>query len=72
MFGCQQVLLNLPTFENNILEYLCQQANKLVNCATFNLRQAYFTFRQVNHNGFDLATEMKSNGHYEILYSHTG
>lgn len=72
MFGCQQVLLKLDTFENNILEYLCQQANKLANCATFNLRQAYFCFKQVNYNGFDLATEMKSNGHYEILYSHTG
>ncbi len=69
MFGCQQVLLDLPQFERNILEFLCEQANKLVNCATFNLRQAYFTFKQVNHNAYDLMAEMKSNVHYKILYS---
>lgn len=28
MFGCQQVLLDLPEFERNILEFLCEQANK--------------------------------------------
>jgi hypothetical protein len=54
MFGCQQVFLDLPLFEKNILEFLCEQANKLVNCATFNLRQAYFAFRVVNHNAFEL------------------
>lgn len=69
MFGCQQVLLDLPQFERNILEFLCDQANKLVNCAIFNLRQAYFTFKQVNHNAYDLMAEMKSNVHYKILYS---
>jgi flagellar biosynthesis chaperone FliJ len=69
MFGCQQVLLDLPQFERNILEFLCEQANKLVNCATFNLRQAYFTFKQVNHNAYELMAEMKSNAHYKILYS---
>lgn len=69
MFGCQQVLLKLPTFEQNILEFLCEQANKLTNCAIFNLRQAYFTFKVVNHNAYELMAEMKSNVHFKVLYS---
>ena len=72
MFGCQQVLLELPEFEQNILEFLCEQANKLVNCATFNLRQAYFTFKQVNYNAYNLMAEMKSNIHFKIIYSQVG
>lgn len=69
MFGCQQSLLNLPKLEQNILEFISEQSNKLINCAIFNLRQAYFTFKVVNHNTFDLMSEMKSNIHYKILYS---
>lgn len=69
MFGCQQVLLDLPPFEKNILQFLCEQANKLVNCATFSLRQSYFAFRIVNYNAFELMAEMKNNAHFKILYS---
>lgn len=69
LFGCQQLLLNLPQLEQNILEFMCEQSNKLINCAIFNLRQAYFTLNAVNHSAFELMSEMKSNIHYKILYS---
>lgn len=69
LFGCQQLLLNLPRFEQNILEFLCEQSSKLINCAISNLRQAYFNFRVVNSNAFELMSEMKSNVHFKILYS---
>lgn len=69
MSGCQQVLLDLPPLEKNIMEFLCEQANKLVNCATYSLRQAYFTFKVVNHNTFELMSYLKENAHFKILYS---
>jgi hypothetical protein len=72
MFGCQQVLLDLPPLEKNILEFLCEQANKLVNCATSSLRQAYFTFKVVNYNAFELMAYLKENPHFKILYSQVG
>jgi IS605 OrfB family transposase len=72
MFGCQQVLLDLPPLQKNILEFLCEQANKLVKCATFNLRQAYFAFKVVNYNAFELMAYMKENVHFKILYSQVG
>ncbi len=45
-YGCQQVLVEdkglIP-----ILEYLCQQSNKVYNCALYYARQVYFKTKRL-------------------------
>lgn len=70
MLGCQQIVLSLPQFEQNILEFLFEQSNKLINCGIYNLRQAFFHFNTIKPNcAYELMEEMKNNIHYKILYS---
>lgn len=71
LYKCQQNLLSLSLFETNILELLCQQANKLSNCTIYLLRQSYFTFKAVNSDAFSAQAELKNNPHFKILYSQT-
>lgn len=61
--------ISLDQHDISVLEFLAEQSNKLRNCAIYLLRQAYFTFGVVLHNPFDLHTELKSNPHYQVLYS---
>lgn len=63
------MVIKLDEFEQSILEFLCEQSNNLRNCATYLLRQAYFTFGEVLDNPYDLHAELKNNPHYQILYS---
>jgi len=67
-YGCQQTLIKdkevIP-----ILQYLCQQSNKVYNCALYYARQVYFkTKRLVNYAA--LCTEMKraKNKHFMAMY----
>ena len=71
LFATQQILLNLDQLETNILEFLCEQSSKLRNCATYLLRQSFFTFKKVLVGKFDLNTDLKENPHYQIFYSQT-
>ncbi|NEO30925.1 MAG: IS200/IS605 family element transposase accessory protein TnpB [Symploca sp. SIO3C6] len=69
MYGCQQIMLHPDELEKEILVFICQQANKLVNCGTYLLRQAFFTFGQVEHDAYSLHAELKDNPHFKILRS---
>ena len=42
MFGCQQILLKPGKELKAVLEYICQESNKLHNCAVYYARQIYF------------------------------
>lgn len=65
MFGCQQVLIGntqiLP-----YLEFICSEANKLINCGTYYGRQIYFKTGKIISK-FDLNYEYKKNLHYQFL-----
>ena len=66
MFGCQQILLKPNKELNAVLEYICQESNKLHNCAVYYARQTYF---KAHHyvSPFDLINELKRNPHYGAL-----
>jgi lycopene cyclase CruP len=69
MFGCQQVLINPDSGLKAILEFVCGESNKLANCGTYYARQLYFKTGKVPSK-FDLHRLMKSNIHFQALYSH--
>jgi len=69
MFGCQQVLINPDSELKAILEFVCGESNKLANCGTYYARQLYFKTGKVPSK-FDLHRLMKSNIHFQALYSH--
>lgn len=65
MFGCQQVLIN-DTEILPYLEFICSEANKLINCGTYYGRQIYFKTGKIISK-FDLNYEYKKNLHYQFL-----
>lgn len=65
MFGCQQVLIG-DTEILPYLEFVCSEANKLINCGTYYGRQIYFKTGKVISK-FDLNYEYKKNCHYQFL-----
>ncbi len=69
MYRCQQNLLNPAQFETKVLETLCEQSNKLTNCATYIFRQAFFTFGIVVTDIFEAQSVLKDNPHYKLLQS---
>ncbi len=48
LFGCQQILLKPDKKLKAVLEYICQQSNKLHNCAVYYARQIYFKSRVID------------------------
>ena len=62
-------MLKLPKYETNVLEFLCQQANNLTNCAVYALRQALFMTGVVDENAYPLQAHLKEKPHYKIVYS---
>ena len=69
MFGCQQILINPGSSLKGILEYLCGESNKLHNCGVYLSRQLYFKTGKTPSK-FDLHRELKSNRHFQGMYSH--
>lgn len=65
MFGCQQVLIS-DTQILPYLEFICSEANKLINCGTYYGRQMYFKTGKIISK-FDLNYEYKKNLHYQFL-----
>ncbi|MCC3624719.1 hypothetical protein [Microcoleus sp. PH2017_36_ELK_O_B] len=66
MFGCQQVLIKPDQKLKAVLEYICQESNKLHNCAVYYVRQAYFK-GHIFVRPFDVINELKRNPHYGAL-----
>ncbi|NMG07677.1 RNA-guided endonuclease TnpB family protein [Brasilonema sp. UFV-L1] len=67
-YACQQVLLNRSLLVHPILEYLCNQAQRLTNCGIYYGRQVWFKERRYLKK-FDLINELKNNRNYQSLYS---
>ena len=68
-YGCQQDRLDLPAFEQSVIEYLCQQANSLGNCAIYALKRATRQANRVDSNYYELDKHLKENQHYKALFS---
>ncbi len=66
MFGCQQVLIKPDGKLKAILEFICEESNRLHNCAVYYARQIYFKTNQYVRS-FDLIDELKHNPHYGAL-----
>ena len=70
MYGCQQILINPNDELKAVLEFICQQANSLINCGTYYARQLYFKAHKLIGK-YDLEAEYKNHGHFKALYSQT-
>jgi putative transposase len=46
-YGCQQELITPSRELKAILEYACQEANKLTNCGIYYSRQLYFNGTEI-------------------------
>ncbi|MEA5502607.1 transposase [Halotia wernerae UHCC 0503] len=68
LYGCQQVLIPADKDLKAILEFICSEANKLSNCAVYYARQIWFKAKRYITK-FELDSEMKSNRHFQTLYS---
>lgn len=68
LYGCQQVLLSPDNELKSVLEFICQQANSLINCGIYYARQLYFKARKLISK-YDLEVEYKSHKHFKALYS---
>ena len=68
-YGCQQVLVKDKELVP-ILEYLCQQSNKVYNCALYYARQVYFKTKRLASYG-ELCAEMvkTKNKHFIAMYA---
>jgi putative transposase len=70
-YGCQQILINPDPQLKAVLEFVCQESNKLANCAIYYCRQLYLKTGQIAHR-YDLNKLLKTNPHFKALYSHVG
>lgn len=68
LYGCQQILLHPNNELKAVLEFICQQANSLINCGIYYARQLYFKAQKLIGK-YDLEAEYKTNKHFKALYS---
>ena len=68
-YGCQQHLINPSRELKSILEFICEESNKLANCGIYYSRQLYFKTKKIPSK-FDLHKLFKNNLHFKALYSH--
>src|ERR687885_1626954 len=68
LFGCQQVLIHAEPDTQAVIEYICSESNKVLNCAVYYARQIYFkAHRYVSSSELD--EELHSNRHFQAMYS---
>ncbi len=73
MYGCQQVLINPDKDLEALLEFVCTEANNLINCGIYYSRQFYFK-TGLFPSRVDLHKQLgtiQKNKHYQALYSDT-
>ncbi len=73
MYGCQQNLISPDKDLKAVLELLCSEASKLINCGTYYARQLFFKTGRIPSRGKlhkVLGTDNR-NIHYRAFYSDT-
>lgn len=68
-YGCQQILISPDGELKAILEFICEESNKLANCGIYYARQLYFKAGKIP-NKAKLHRLLKTNPHFRALYSH--
>ena len=68
-YGCQQNLISPDRALKSILEFVCEESNKLANCGIYYSRQLYFKTGKFPSKA-TLHRLMKDNLHFKALYSH--
>jgi putative transposase len=68
-YGCQQILISPDSQLKAILEFACQESNKLANCAIYYCRQLYLKTGKIAGK-YDLNKLLKTNPHFQALQSH--
>ncbi len=68
-YGCQQVLLHPDKDLKAVLEFVCEQSNKLANCGIYYARQLYFKTGKIIGK-YDLYYVLKGNPHFRALMNH--
>ncbi len=72
-YGCQQILISPDKDLKALLEYVCTEANNLINCGVYYSRQYYFKTGKFPSK-VDLHKQIgtiQKNKHYQALYSDT-
>jgi putative transposase len=72
-YGCQQILISPGKDTKALLEYVCTEANSLINCGIYYSRQYYFKTGRFPSKA-DLHKQIgtiQKNKHYQALYSDT-
>jgi len=67
-YHCQQNLINPNDELKAVLEYVCREANNLINCGIYYCRQLYFKAKSYV-TGYQLDFIMKRNLHFKALRS---
>ena len=73
LYGCQQVLISPDKDLKALLEFVCTEANNLINCGIYYSRQFYFK-TGLFPSRVDLHKQLgaiQKNKHYQALYSDT-
>jgi putative transposase len=73
VYGCQQVLISPNKDLKALLEFICTEANSLINCGIYYGRQLYFKTGKLPSK-VDLHKQLgtiQKNKHYQALYSDT-
>ncbi len=73
LYGCQQNLISPDNKLKALLEYVCTEANNLINCGVYYSRQYYFKTGKFPSKA-DLHKQLgtiQKNKHYQALYSDT-
>ncbi|MBD2520087.1 IS200/IS605 family element transposase accessory protein TnpB [Nostoc sp. FACHB-973] len=68
LYSCQQILIHPNQELKAILEFICSESNKLANCTIYYARQIWFKAKRYITK-FELHHQMKSNRHFQTLYS---
>jgi hypothetical protein len=63
------LFIKLDQHDMNVLKFLATQSNKLRNCATYLLRQGFFTFGQILDDPFGLHAGLKTNPQSDFLFT---
>jgi putative transposase len=72
VYQTQLIQIKLPDFESGLLKFICQRSNSLYNQAVYYVSRKH---EMVNPNGIisanyeDMATELKDEVNYKLLYS---
>jgi len=67
-YHCQQNLINPDDNLKAVLEYICREANNIINCGIYYCRQLYFKAKAYV-TGYTLDQIMKHNLHFKALRS---